>query len=316
MADPKRAEVAEHLVSWEVEHPAYVPAYFVANVVIEHDCTGSGQLWTEDSREHNSREAEQNRSSSSEAQRPRPAPSTSSRLSKADSEHNSCRRHDSSHRDSSRRNSTCSDRSAAASAAAKAAASQMAAMGLFSPAGVAGGTAGPAWARGEVEAPQGARRTATGYAVAVYTPEQHLRTLLLNSGHEDKFVRGSWEDAEEAGMANHLQAAEQWKARHTARSPLPPPTATHLAIHRYLSLPPTWPPPPTSLPPHGTKRASVSPCANILWPFRAALATPRRTTPHTRFARSLLGLVTYHRTHDRNCGPTPKTSIRSPTATR
>ena len=146
-------------------------------------------------------------------------------------------------------------------AAAKAAASKMAAMGLFSPAGVAGGTAGPAWARGEVEAPQGARRTATGYAVAVYTPEQHLRTLLLNSGHEDKFVRGSWEDAEEAGMANHLQAAEQWKARHTARSPLPPPTATHLAIHRYLSLPPTWPPPPTSLPPHGTKRASVSPCA-------------------------------------------------------
>ena len=108
----------------------------------------------------------------------------------------------------------------------------MAAMGLFSPAGVAGGTAGPAWARGEVEAPQGARRTATGYAVAVYTPEQHLRTLLLNSGHEDKFVRGSWEDAEEAGMANHLQAAEQWKARHTARSP----SATHRHPPRHSPL--------------------------------------------------------------------------------
>ena len=60
-------------------------------------------------------------------------------------------------------------------AAAKAAASLMAAMGLFSPAGVAGGPAGPAWARGEVETPQGANRTATGYAVAVYTPEQNAR---------------------------------------------------------------------------------------------------------------------------------------------
>ena len=60
-------------------------------------------------------------------------------------------------------------------AAAKAAASKMAAMGLFSPAGVAGGPAGPAWARGEVETPQGAMRTATGYAVAVYTPEQNAR---------------------------------------------------------------------------------------------------------------------------------------------
>ena len=60
-------------------------------------------------------------------------------------------------------------------AAAKAAASQMAAMGLFSPAGVAGGAEGPAWARGEVETPQGAMRTATGYAVAVYTPEQNAR---------------------------------------------------------------------------------------------------------------------------------------------
>ena len=225
MADPKRAEVAEHLVSWEVEHPAYVPAYFVANVVIEHDCTGSGQLWTEDSREHNSREAKQNRSSS-EAQRPRTAPSTSSHLSKADSEHNSCRRHDSSHRDSSRRNSTCSDSSAAASAAARAAASQMAAMGLFSPAGVAGGTAAPAWARGEVEAPQGARRTATGCAVAVYTPEQQ------NSGHQDKFSRGSWEDAEEAGMANHLQAAEQ---RATPARPQSP-RATHRHPPRHSPL--------------------------------------------------------------------------------
>ena len=65
--------------------------------------------------------------------------------------------------------------SAAASAAAKAAASQMAAMGLFSPAGVAGGAVGPAWARGEAETPQGANRTGTGYAAAVYTPEQNAR---------------------------------------------------------------------------------------------------------------------------------------------
>ena len=58
-------------------------------------------------------------------------------------------------------------------AAAKAAASKMAAMGLFSP--ELGGAEGPAWARGEVETPQGAMRTATGYAVAVYTPEQNAR---------------------------------------------------------------------------------------------------------------------------------------------
>eukprot|EP00964_Phaeocystis_antarctica_P008324 scaffold4485_cov66-Phaeocystis_antarctica.AAC.1 len=69
--------------------------------------------------------------------------------------------------------------SAAVPAAAKAAASQMAAMGLFSPAGVAGGAAGPAWARGEVETPQGANRTGTGYAAAVYTPEQIARQEQL-----------------------------------------------------------------------------------------------------------------------------------------
>ena len=69
--------------------------------------------------------------------------------------------------------------SAAVPTDAKAAASQMAAMGLFSPAGVAGGAAGPAWARGEVETPQGANRTGTGYAAAVYTPEQNARQEQL-----------------------------------------------------------------------------------------------------------------------------------------
>ena len=41
----------------QVEHPAYLPTYYVHNVVIEHDCTGSSQSWTEDSREHNKKQA-------------------------------------------------------------------------------------------------------------------------------------------------------------------------------------------------------------------------------------------------------------------
>ena len=86
--------------------------------------------------------------------------------------------------------------SAAASAAAKAAASQMAAMGLFSPAGVAGGAVGPAWARGEVETPQGANRTGTGYAAAVYTPEQNAR--------QEQQARAA------AGGGGRPQAARGW----------------------------------------------------------------------------------------------------------
>ena len=45
-------------------------------------------------------------------------------------------------------------------------------LGIFSPAGVVCTAAGPAWARGELEPPQGAKRTVSGFAAAVYTPEQ------------------------------------------------------------------------------------------------------------------------------------------------
>ena len=58
--------------------------------------------------------------------------------------------------------------------AARAAAGRL---GIFSPAGVLCTAAGPAWARGELEPPQGARRTVSGFAAAVYTPEQQERLV-------------------------------------------------------------------------------------------------------------------------------------------
>ena len=58
--------------------------------------------------------------------------------------------------------------------AARAAAGRL---GIFSPAGVLCTAAGPAWARGELEPPQGAKRTVSGFAAAVYTPEQQERLV-------------------------------------------------------------------------------------------------------------------------------------------
>ena len=66
--------------------------------------------------------------------------------------------------------------------AARAAAGRL---GIFSPAGVLCSAAGPAWTRGELEPPQGAKRTASGFATAVYTPEQQVRLGVDESGADE-----------------------------------------------------------------------------------------------------------------------------------
>ena len=72
--------------------------------------------------------------------------------------------------------------SAATSAQDDAARAAAGRLGIFSPAGILCSAAGPAWTRGELESPQGARRTANGYAAAVYTPEQQERLGVDEAG--------------------------------------------------------------------------------------------------------------------------------------
>ena len=72
--------------------------------------------------------------------------------------------------------------SAATSAQDDAARAAAGRLGIFSPAGILCSAAGPAWTRGELESPQGARRTANGYAAAVYTPEQQARLGVDEAG--------------------------------------------------------------------------------------------------------------------------------------
>ena len=86
--------------------------------------------------------------------------------------------------------------------AARAAAGRL---GIFSPAGVVCSAAGPAWARGELEPPQGAKRTVSGFAAAVYTPEQQERLGVDEAGASEAVrIRTEWlAEGGVAGVARH-----------------------------------------------------------------------------------------------------------------
>ena len=94
--------------------------------------------------------------------------------------------------------------------AARAAAGRL---GIFSPAGVLCSAAGPAWTRGELEPPQGAKRTASGFATAVYTPEQQVR-LGVDEASADEATRSGV-----SGQAafEHAVSSEDSAGAETAR---------------------------------------------------------------------------------------------------